>query len=147
MTVTVTVDQRGVIRDATAAMNRFPHAECSSIEPAVRSLAGISVTRGYNKAVAEVLGRQRGCTHLEFLARAIGPMVIQAWASRAARLNGPAGIGEVVRDDAVGWLANSCHLWASGGVGAAKIAEGWRPGHDSYPAPTVVDIRRRESSQ
>ena len=145
MTLTVVVDRRrGIIDRATADMRRFPHLECPSIEPAVRSLAGISVSRGYNKAVAEVLGRQRGCTHLEFLARAVGPMVIQAMASTAARQAGPTGIGNVVRDDIGGWLTNTCHLWAAGGIGAAKLAEGWRPGSDAYPAPLLVDIRRRE---
>jgi len=144
MSLTVHVDRSTMtITDATASMRDFPHAECVTIEPAFRALVGLSVTRGYVRNVTERLGRTKGCTHLEFLARAIGPAVIQTMASSAARQHGPNGIGGVVTADTGGWLTDSCHLWAKDGVGVAKIAEGWRPGLDGYPAPTLVALRRR----
>jgi hypothetical protein len=66
-----------MIVDAAADMRTFPHAECTEIEPTFRDLIGLSVARGYSGAVQERFGRQRGCSHLEFLARAIGPVVVQ----------------------------------------------------------------------
>ena len=72
------------IVDAAADMQTFPHAECTDIEPHFRDLIGLSVARGYSSAVQERFGRQRGCSHLEFLARAMGPVVVQGITSSAA---------------------------------------------------------------
>ncbi len=41
------------------------------------------------------------------------------------------------------WLTNTCHLWAEGGIGQQKVAAGWRPAKETYPAPALVEIRRR----
>jgi hypothetical protein len=124
-------------------MGAFPHAECPSIEGAFRDLIGLSVSRGYTSAVQERFGRQRGCAHVEFLARALGPVVIQAMTSSMARQaedggERPGGEGGMP------WLTNTCHVWAEGGPGLAKVEAGWRPGHSEYPAPAVVEIRRRQ---
>ncbi len=73
------------IVDAQADMQTFPHVECTAIEPHFGDLVGLSVGRGYTSAVQERFGRERGCSHLEFLARALGPTVIQATTSAAAR--------------------------------------------------------------
>jgi hypothetical protein len=47
-------------------------------------------------------------------------------------------------DGALGWLTNTCHIWAENGVGPQKVATGWRPGIAEYPAPSLVEIRRRQ---
>ena len=146
MTLDVTVDRRSfIVTDANAEMTRTPHMECTAIEPAFRNLIGLSVTRGFNRAVQERLGRQRGCTHLEFLARAIGPAVIQTMASASSRRAGAAGISRTVKEDSDSWLTNTCHLWAEDSIGATKIREGWRPGLDGYPARTLVEMRQTRS--
>jgi Protein of unknown function (DUF2889) len=131
------------IVDAAADMRTFPHAECTEIEPEFRDLIGLSVARGYSGAVQQRFGRQRGCSHLEFLARAIGPVVIQGLTSAAAyRVEN--GDGEhPMREGGFSFLANTCHLWTEDGPGAQKIALGWRPGALGYPAPRVAEIRRR----
>jgi hypothetical protein len=133
--------ERLTITDVAAEMASYPHKECPSIEPACRSLIGLSITRGYTRAVQERLGRQRGCSHLEFLARALGPAAIQALSS-AARRRGVRG-----RPDSQGagpsWLTDTCHIWAEGGIGFEKEQMGWRPGRDRYPVPSVVELRRR----
>ncbi len=72
------------IVDAAADMQTFPHAECTDIEPTFRDLIGLSVARGYSGAVQARFGRERGCSHLEFLARAMGPVVVQGVTSAAA---------------------------------------------------------------
>jgi hypothetical protein len=132
-----------VIVDAAADMRTFPHAECPTIEASFSDLIGLSVSRGYSHAVQERFGRQRGCSHLEFLARALGPIVIQAVTSSAARRielgDGVLTIGE----GGLPWLTNTCHLWSEDGIGMQKVAAGWRPGSAEYPAPSLVEIRRR----
>ena len=131
------------IVDAAADMQTFPHAECTDIEPSFRDLIGLSVARGYSGAVQERFGRQRGCSHLEFLARAIGPVVVQGLTSSAA-WQVEKGDGEhPMREGGFSFLANTCHVWTEDGPGPQKIAVGWRPGQLGYPAPRVAEIRRR----
>ena len=143
MGLVLTIDRETlIITDARAEMAAFPHRECPTIEPAFRALVGLSITRGYTRAVQDRLGRQRGCSHLEFLARAIGPAAIQTMASSSGRRGAnPVSGSDLAAPGA--WLTNTCHLWADGGIGAAKVAAGWRPGQGRYPAPTLVELRRR----
>src|SRR5580658_4670930 len=61
-----------VIVDAAATMHAFPHAECPTIEDSFSDLVGLSVSRGYTNAVQARFGRERGCSHIEFLARSLG---------------------------------------------------------------------------
>jgi hypothetical protein len=133
-----------VIVDAAADMHTFPHAECPTIEGSFSDLVGLSISRGYTNAVQKRFGRERGCSHLEFLARALGPVVIQALSASAARRLEEGGdeIG-VLAEGGVQWLTNTCHLWAEGGIGHQKVAAGWRPAKETYPAPSLVEIRRR----
>jgi len=141
MTLELTVRRSDLtITAASAHMERFPHAECREIEPAFGALVGLSIARGYNRAVQERFGRSLGCTHLETLARAIGPVVVQAIPSSALRHHGQDGAGDAL-SDGVGWLADSCHVWASGGPGPTKLALGWRPGTGGYPARSVAELR------
>jgi hypothetical protein len=136
-----------VVVDAVADMKTFPHAECTAIEPKFGELIGLSVARGYTSAVQERFGRERGCSHLEFLARALGPVVVQAVTSTAAWQveNGHESHPEGERG--LTFLANTCHVWREGGEGEKKIATGWRPGMFGYPAPSVGEIRRRMAAE
>lgn len=154
MTLQVTVRRTDLtIVAAHAAMRRFPHAECPGIEEKFGELVGLSVARGYTKAVQERFGRQLGCTHLEFLARAIGPVIVQAVPSSAVRATEQRsddgdgdGQGEVARMG-LGWLADTCHVWRAGGPGQEKIEAGWRPGRGEYPAPTAAEVRLRRRTE
>lgn len=134
-----------LIIEAQALMHTFPHAECPAIESAFGSLVGLNVARGYTRQVQERLAGVKGCSHLEHLARAMGPAVFQAVASRRARA---AARGEV--DDqffevgATPWTLNTCHVWAEGGPAQRKLEAGWQPGVDDYPAaPVEVYLRSR----
>ncbi len=139
-----------IIVDAEATMGTFPHAECPTIESSFSELVGLSVSRGYTSAVQSRFGRERGCSHLEFLARALGPVVIQAISSSASfrvehgdGQNPLAGGGQ--GGGGLTWLANTCHIWAEEGAGPQKVASGWSPAQGEYPAPSVVEIRRRQA--
>jgi hypothetical protein len=120
----------------------FPHVECTEIEPSFTDLIGLSVSRGFTSAVQARFGRERGCSHLEFLARALGPVVIQSMTAATARRVEEGGEGGVPGGGLV-WLTNTCHLWSEGGIGTQKVEAGWRPVPREYPAPSVVEIRRR----
>ena len=132
------------IVDAAADMQTFPHAECTDIEASFRDLIGLTVGRGYTSAVQERFGRQRGCSHLEFLARAIGPVVVQGLTSSGAwEVEKGSGQHPLRGEGGFAFLSNTCHVWAEDGPGLQKIAAGWRPGKLEYPAPSAAEVMRR----
>ena len=135
------------IVDAVATMGTFPHAECPSIEASFGDMIGLSVGRGYTSAVQARFGRERGCSHLEFLARALGPAVIQAISSSASmRVEIGDGVNTMSGDGGLTWLVNTCHVWAEDGPGSKKVALGWTPGDGEYPAPSFVELRRAQAA-
>jgi len=135
-----------VIEDAEATMRRFPHAECPGITDAFRAMVGMNVGRGYTKAVQERFGGAAGCAHLEQLARTIGPVVIQAMTSIRARERDWSRLDEELAERPRLFPANTCHIFAEGGVAQQKLAAGWRPGIGGYPAPPVEVIVSRSGA-
>ena len=143
--VTVGVDDM-VVTDAVAHMHAFPHSECPMVVAAFTGLSGLRVSRGFTRQVQERLGGPRGCSHLEQLARALGPVVIQAVTSRRARAVSRGEHGDLLSGGDSPWAANSCHIWAEGGVAEQKLASGWRPGVGPYPSLPLATIRRTSGS-
>lgn len=136
-----------VITAARARMDRFPHAECPAIEPAFKGLVGLSVARGYTRAVQERFGRALGCAHLEVLARAIAPVVVQAMSSSALRQGELRQPMPTDSASSLSWIADSCHVWATGGPASGKLALGWRMGRGEYPVPSLVELRSRAAAR
>ena len=132
------------IVDAVADMQQFPHVECTDIEDSFGDLVGLSVARGYSHAVQKRFGRERGCSHLEFLARALGPVVVQGMTSAAAWQVEKGDRPHPMAEGAfAGFLTNTCHVWAVDGPGPKKIEAGWRPGRLEHPAPGLAEVRRQ----
>jgi hypothetical protein len=135
------------ITQAVATMGRFPHAECPAITGAFDGLVGLSISRGYTREVTERFGGARGCTHLEQLARTVGPVVIQAMTSCRARDRDWQHLDAAPSARPTLFPRNTCHIWVEGGVAEQKLTAGWRPGERAgYPAPPVAVILRRGSS-
>ena len=135
------------ITAATAVMARFPHAECPTITDAYGDLVGLCISRGYTRAVQERFGGARGCTHLEQLARTVGPVVIQAATSTRARDRDWQNLDAAPSARPSLFPRNTCHIWAEGGVAEQKLDAGWRPGERAgYPAPPVAVFLRRGTS-
>ncbi|MGO8872018.1 MAG: DUF2889 domain-containing protein [Acidimicrobiales bacterium] len=125
------------ITAAEAEMHTFPHTECPAIAPAFAGLVGLDVARGYTRRVQSLFGGPRGCTHLEQLARSLGPVVIQAVTSRRALAVSRGDVDDLLAGSASPWARDSCHIWAKGGPADQKLAAGWRPGVGPYPSPPV----------
>ena len=132
------------ITEATADMHTFPHAECPAILDAFAGLVGLSVTRGYTREVQSRFGGPKGCSHLEHLARSLGPVVVQAVTSRRARALSRGETPDLLSGGPTPWARDTCHIWAEGGIAEQKLAAGWRPGTGSYPAPSLEAIHRAE---
>ena len=146
LSVTVRVEDMTITR-ATAEMRVFPHAECPAILEAFEGLVGLGVARGYTRAVQERFGGPQGCSHLEHLARSLGPVVVQAVTSRRARALGRGETPDLLSGAATPWARDTCHVWAEGGVAEQKLAAGWRPGIGPYPAQPVEVIRDRGTAE
>ena len=130
------------ITEVDARMHTFPHTECPAIVDAFSSLVGLSVARGYTREVQQRFGGPKGCSHLEHLARSLGPVVVQSVTSRRAREVSRGEAPDLVSGMSTPWARNSCHIWAEGGVADQKLAAGWRPGTGPYPSLPVEVIRR-----
>jgi hypothetical protein len=137
--VTVRVEDL-TITESDARMHVFPHAECPGIVGAFRALAGLQVGRGFTREVQNRFGGPKGCTHLEHLARSLGPVVVQAVTSRRALARSSEDSDDQIIGTASPWVRNSCHVWADGGVAEQKVAVGWRPGIGAYPSPPLEEI-------
>ena len=132
------------IIEARARMDTFPHAECPGIVEAFSQLEGLSVTRGYTREVQARFAGPKGCTHLEQLARSLGPVVVQAVTSRRARAVSTGELDTIVSGGSP-WARDSCHVWAEGGIADQKLAAGWRPGTGPYPAPPLETFTDRSA--
>jgi hypothetical protein len=127
---------------ARATMGRFPHAECPDITSAFGAMVGLRVGRGYTRAVQERFAGPAGCTHLDQMARAIGPVVVQAVTSCRAMTRDWAALGDAANSPTF-FSRNTCHVWADDGPAQRKVAAGWRPGMGGYPAPPVAVVLRQ----
>lgn len=139
LTVTVSLADF-VVRAVRVDFDTYPHAECVDIAEAHQSLVGVTLGRGWNAAVRERLGGPAGCTHLRELARSMAPTMLQAAFSSRLREGG--------RDDPeyrearamLPLIADTCHVWAVGGVAEQKLERGWRPGSMLTPIPTLAEL-------
>ena len=126
-------------------MHDYPHVECTAAEQSASSLVGLSVARGFTRAVRERIGGVRGCDHIAHLMTALAPATIQALGGMRHRR---ARDADARPEPESGWkdrLLNSCHIWAEGGPGEQKVDLGWFPAADEYPAPAVEVIRARRT--
>ena len=110
MEVVLTVSWPALVVTAIeGAMRTFPHAGiCPDALPPLQSLVGVSVGRGFTRAVNERIGRERGCTHVAALILAMGPVV---------RQGAGAAFGFATPGDPRGtpWFVNSCQAWREDG--------------------------------
>jgi len=55
-----------------------PHETCHQAEANIANLVGVTIQRGYNQLIKELLGGQTGCVHMVDLAIEIGHLAYQA---------------------------------------------------------------------
>lgn len=64
-----------VITAVTADMASHPYSLCPDAVEPLQQLVGLSIARGFTRAVNERFGRQLGCAHLTALIQAMAPVV------------------------------------------------------------------------
>jgi hypothetical protein len=143
MELALTVQLDGlIITSAVATMHKFPHDECPFISPKFAQLEGLSIARGFTRAMRELFAGVSGCQHLHELARVSGPAVFQAATSLRAKRRQSSESATVDPAALIGNMLGTCHIWEKDGIGVQKLELGWRPGTTRYPAPSVDELRK-----
>ena len=119
MTLVIGVGHPGlVITRVAGTMTEHPYTLCPDALPPLQQLVGLSVARGFTRAVNERFGRQRGCSHLTALVHAMAPVVRQA-AGVAFR-----DLSTAPRDARDRWFVNTCQAWQEDGPLHRRLAAG-----------------------
>ncbi len=85
MQLRVTLDAQRQIVALVSAMPSTPYGTCDSVQPNFQRLVGLSMGRGFRKALRERLGGTEGCTHILALLDAMAAAAVQAFASNNYR--------------------------------------------------------------
>jgi Protein of unknown function (DUF2889) len=114
MQLRLTVDRERHIHALQSAMPGTPYVVCDEVNPNFQRAVGLSVGRGFRKALRERLGGIEGCTHMLALLDAMAAAAVQAFASNA---HAPrrAGQAEPVRIWRVEALRDTCHAYRGDG--------------------------------
>lgn len=114
MQLRLTVDRERRIHALVSAMPGTPYSGCAEVNPNFQRLLGLSVGRGFRKALREHLGGVEGCTHMLALLDAMAAAAVQAFASNA-RAPRRAGQAEPVRIRRIDALIDTCWSYRSDG--------------------------------
>lgn len=80
--IRVTIDSAFEVVDVEACSEWVPYpGGCDTIGPAYRALIGLNLVRGFRKAVSEMFGDVRGCSHLTELLASLPTAAIQTLAT------------------------------------------------------------------
>jgi hypothetical protein len=115
-----------VVRSIETFSDAFPFSECPGGGRALQSMVGLSMTRGWGKAVRERLGGGRSCTHLMELLMPLATTAFQALS--ALRMNRPEELdasGRPLRID-------SCHAYRQDGE---EVLKRWPEFHRPAAGP------------
>ncbi len=77
MKVCLTIDDNLTVVAAWAEMPATPFDECPAAADPVRGLVGLTIGRGWRKAIDEAMGGIRGCTHVRELIAAMATVAFQ----------------------------------------------------------------------
>ncbi len=125
MWLRLTFDRTGTVREVDGIMDVGPHFTCAGVMPNYQALLGLTLGKGWNRAVRERLGGTAGCTHLSEMLAQIATTALQAlWAEEEAAA---ADRGERLPLDP--GILNSCHTYHQSG----EFVKAYFP--DSYTTP------------
>lgn len=116
------------IVDADVQMHVHPNTLCPDITDHYQKLIGLTVARGFSRAVKDLFGGPRGCAHTTALLISMGPPVMQSlWslsvsAARTTKLS-PDEVARH-RDRSMANNLNTCHIWDEEGAYVELIRKG-----------------------
>jgi hypothetical protein len=107
MRFTVDLDFR--IHDIVTATDAAPFAPCFSVPPDFGCLKGLTIERGFNRKVQQLLGGTHGCTHLRELLGRLANTAHQATYQARRERDGAGNLdrGRMVLDSCRGYASTS----------------------------------------
>ncbi len=118
MRVTLVLDEQLRIDHAQIEMLDTPGDQCSAIEAQSEQLIGLSIQRGFRRALFERTGGIKGCMHVNTLVTQMAPAILQA--SFAAK-GQEGGLNEQHWQE---HIVDSCHVMRQDGeVVALKLQQ------------------------
>lgn len=112
MWVRLVIDKEMLVHEAIAVTDAAPYSVCPEIAPAVSSLKGARMSRGWRASISEKLGGIGGCTHIRELLNTMGSTAFQTMVSVMSAELPKALAGDSVRPR----MLDSCYAHASDGV-------------------------------
>lgn len=129
MTLTIRVRHPDLVITAVdGRMDHRPYTLCADAVPPLQRLVGLSVMKGFLRAVNERFGRQLGCAHLTALVHAMAPVVKQG--AGAAFHEDEA----MPRPDQDLWFVNTCQAWREDGPLHDRVRAGDAAGLRAFSA-------------
>jgi hypothetical protein len=120
MQLRLTVDRGRHVVAVASAMPSTPYETCPEVNPNFQRLVGLSLGRGFKKALRERLGGVDGCTHVLALLDTMAAAAVQAFASNNYAPRRP-GQPEPVRVFKLEALVDTCHSYRSDGPVMARL--------------------------
>ncbi len=121
MSVTLLIDPDPLtIIQAEAQMLTVPLTECRATLDRVELLCGIEIKSGFSSQIRQIMGGNRGCTHLCGLVVAMGQEIVHGWLTqkRSKKSPVPASLDHVKEK---GFLIDSCRIWKKDGPKMKEI--------------------------
>lgn len=112
MQIRLTLDAQRCILAVQTVMPHTPYKTCPEVQPNFQRLVGLSISRGFKKALREHLAGTEGCTHVVAMLEMLGAAAMQAFAS-ANYAPRPAGSPKPARVWRLEALENTCHSYHS----------------------------------
>lgn len=113
MWVRLTLSDEMVIEAVEAVMDAAPWTICPAALGPIDTLVGISIGRGFTKAVTEPIGGTLGCTHIREMLGRMANVAMQAAAAGSMTGFTDAGDLDRARAAAVRQLVGTCHSFES----------------------------------
>ena len=114
MQLRLTIARDRSIAALVSAMPSTPYEGCAGVNSNFQRLVGLSIAKGFRKAMREKIGGIEGCTHILALLDAMSAAAVQAFASAAYAPKKP-GQAEPVRIWKLDALVDTCFSYQRDG--------------------------------
>ncbi|MBI4740846.1 MAG: DUF2889 domain-containing protein [Betaproteobacteria bacterium] len=138
MSVRVTIDGRMNIVGASACIDAMPYeSHCDRIAPDYSKLVGLNLFHGFRRAVKELFGNTRGCSHLTEMLMYLPTVALQSFAS------------EVVDNEDTGhkpYQLDKCHALDSHSDTVQRYYPRWYRGQKTGQESSACNLNSKESA-
>jgi hypothetical protein len=122
MQLRLTIGRDRSIAALVSAMPSTPYEGCSGVNPNFQRLVGLSIAKGFRKAMREKIGGVEGCTHILALLDAMSAAAVQAFASASYAPKKP-GQPEPVRIWKLDALVDTCFSYRRDGEVMTRLLQ------------------------